>query len=74
MLVFVNSYREGQTDDFESQGPGTDRLSYLAIEKMAAIKYMWSGLLLNKRKRQLSEDFRFAPETFDINLRTLRPQ
>ena len=29
----------------------------LLLEKMAAIKYIWSRFLLNRRKRQLSEDF-----------------
>ena len=29
----------------------------LLLEKMTAIKYIWSRFLLNRRKRQLSEDF-----------------
>ena len=33
VLVIVNSYREGQTDDFESQVSGTNRIGYLAIGK-----------------------------------------
>ena len=53
----ANSYRDRQTEDF-SQGPGTD-LAWLPCfqKRMAAIKYIWSRLLLNGRKRQLSEDF-----------------
>ena len=29
----------------------------LLLEKMTAIKYIWSRLLINRRKRQLREDF-----------------
>ena len=29
VLVIVNSYLDRQTDDFESKGPGTNRLGYL---------------------------------------------
>ena len=58
MLVIVNSYLNEQTDDFESKGAGTNRLGYLALrKKMAAIKYIWSRLLLNGRKRQPKQDF-----------------
>ena len=29
VLVIVNSYLDGQTDDFESKGPGTNTLGYM---------------------------------------------
>ena len=29
VLVIVNSYLDGQTDDFERKGPGTNRLGFL---------------------------------------------
>ena len=46
-----------RTDDFESKGPGTNTvLITLVVEKMAAMKYVWSKLLLSEGKRQLSED------------------
>ena len=74
MLVFVNSYWEGQTDDFESQGPVTDRLDYLAIGKNGCHQVHVEWAFIKQKKSQLSKDFRFAPETVDIKLRTLRPK
>ena len=57
MIVVVNSYLDGQTDDFGRKVPGTNTgLVTLLVEKMAVIKYVWSRLLLNGRQRQLSED------------------
>ena len=38
---------------------GLAKLGYLAYGKMAARRYISSTLLLNRRKRQLSEDFSF---------------
>ena len=74
MLVFVKSYREKQTDDFESQGPGTDRHGYLAIGKNGCHQVHVEWAFIKQKKSQLTEDFRFAPEIFDIKLRTLRPK
>jgi len=42
VLVVVNSYLDGQADDFERKGPGTNTgLVTLLVEKMAAMKYIY---------------------------------